>query len=192
MALNLGSTLGEAWYKRILINGVAEVFWAPSNSYHIFDSFTLKVIHIVPALHVCLCGNHGLSGFSQVLKSQECSIHLKCLLRSWHLKPPKECAANPMLSACRFSQPANQRSFTPAHTHKSQAVIKEAGGGIILSQIIHSFSKGDKSAHIISRSGLFCSTQHWAYWQQSKTCSSLQFSIFTVTPALQSCAVSSS
>lgn len=127
------------------------------------------MIRTVPALHVCLCGNHGLSGFSQVLKSQEHSINLKCLVRSRHLKPPKECAANRMLSACRFSRPAKQICFTCAHTHKSQGVIKEVGGGIILYQIIHSFSKGDKFAHSISRSGLFCSIQRWAYWQESKT-----------------------
>lgn len=42
------------------------------------------------------------------------------------------CCKHCMLSARRFSQPASQISFTHAHTHKSQGVIKEASGGIIL------------------------------------------------------------
>lgn len=64
-----------------------------------------------------------------------------------------------MLSARKFSQPANQVYFTCAHAHKRQAVIKQAGGGIILYQFVHSFSRGDKLTDSISRSALFCSIQ---------------------------------
>lgn len=69
------------------------------------------------------------------------------------------CCKHCMLKACRFSQRASQVPSTCAHTHKSQGVIKEGGGGIILYQIIHSFSRGNKFAGSISRSALFCSVQ---------------------------------